>query len=329
MSAHRKASYILFAVLFAIAIGFHLGPALLAGLFAYSILDLAHRLFARRMGVLKARSLAVLMFFVVAAGMSWMLAHFLRQSLSAFPDMLSTAMPKINDITQRWGVDLPFENMQELRSVLVDAVKKNAGGITKASGLLTNRFFHVLLALIAAILAFLSPKQEPDCRTQYGALRAEFDERVRRFLESFERVLGAQVAISSINTALTAAFLIFLGFPYAAFLIPATFLLGILPIIGNILSNTIICCAALTMTLKHAVLALIFLVVIHKGEYFLNSRIIGTSIRVPMWQTLLGILIGEAVMGVSGIILAPAIIHYVRGELEAVPTGEAGPRPSG
>lgn len=322
MTPHRKASYLLFAALFAAAIIFHLGLALLAGLFAYSILDLAHRLFARKMGVLKARISAVMMFFIVAAGMSWMLVHFLRQSLSTFPDMLSSAMPKINEITRGWGIDLPFDNMQELRGVLVDAVKENAGGITKASGLLTNRFFHVLLAVVAAILAIFAPKQESESRTLYGALRIEFDERVRRFLESFERVLGAQVAISCINTTLTAAFLLFLSFPYAAFLIPATFLLGILPLIGNILSNTIIVCAALTMTLKHAVLALLFLVVIHKGEYFLNSRIIGTSIRVPMWQTLLGILVGEAVMGVPGIILAPAIIHYVRGELEAVPAGE-------
>jgi len=321
VGAHRLAAYALFAASLVIVICFHLGPALLAGLFAYSVLDIAHRLFARRVGVWKARLSAVALFVVVAAGIAWMTAHFLRQSLSAVPSILSTAMPRINEIALRWGVELPFGNMEELRSVLVEAVKENAGGIGKASGLITRGFFHVLLAVVAAVLAFLSVGREPDRRTQAGALRAEFDGRVRLFLGSCERVLAAQVGISAINTTLTAAFLILLGFPYSAYLIPATFVLGILPIIGNILSNTIICAAAVTISLKHVVFALIFLVVIHKGEYFLNSRIIGGSIRVPMWQTLLGILIGEAVMGVPGIILAPTILHYVRAELESIPAG--------
>jgi len=319
LSPHRLASYVLFALFFAAAIAFHLGPALIAGLFAYSILDLSHRLCARRMRVFTSKMSAVILFLVVAAGMSWTMAHFLRQSFSTLPALITTTLPRLIEIAGRWGVELPFENLDELRRALGEALKENVGGVTQVSGLVTKGFFHVLLAVVAAVLAFLSPRQEVNRSTQYGALRAEFDERIRRFLESFERVLGAQVAISAINTTLTALFLLFLSFPYAAFLIPATFILGILPIIGNILSNTIICAAALTLSLRHAVLALIFLVVIHKGEYFLNSRIIGTSIRVPMWQTLLGILVGEVVMGIPGIILAPAILHYVRRELESIP----------
>ncbi|MEI8190945.1 MAG: hypothetical protein WCI75_14625, partial [candidate division NC10 bacterium] len=150
----RSASYIIFAALFVVAIGFHLGPALLAGLLAYSILDLSHRLFARRMGVWNARLSAVLLFLVAGAAMSWAMAHFLRQSLSAVPNILSTAMPKISEIAGRWGVELPFENFEEMRRAVVEAVKENAGGISKASGLLTKRFFHVLLAVVAAFLAF-------------------------------------------------------------------------------------------------------------------------------------------------------------------------------
>ncbi|MEK7747367.1 MAG: AI-2E family transporter, partial [Elusimicrobiota bacterium] len=319
LSAQRRASYAVFAAFFTAAIAFHLGPALIAGLFAYSILDLSRRFFARRMSVPASKLWAVLLFLVVAAAMSWTMAHFARQSISTLSSLASTTIPKVSDILNRWGIDLPFDNLQELRRMLAESLKENAGDITQVSGLVTKRFFHILLAVVAAVLAFLSTEQEIDRSTWYGALRAEFDERVRRFLESFERVLGAQVAISAINTTLTAFFLLFMSFPYAAFLILATFILGILPIIGNILSNTIICAAALSLSLRHAVFALIFLVLIHKGEYFLNSRIIGGSIRVPMWQTLLGILVGEVVMGVPGIILAPAILHYVRKELEDLP----------
>jgi predicted PurR-regulated permease PerM len=92
-----------------------------------------------------------------------------------------------------------------------------------------------------------------------------------------------------------------------------------IPIAGNVLSNTLIVASALTVSDKMALFALIFLVVIHKAEYFLNSHIIGSRISTPMWATLLGLLIGEALMGFTGAILAPTMIYYVREELRRLP----------
>ena len=54
--------------------------------------------------------------------------------------------------------------------------------------------------------------------------------------------------------------------------------------------------------------------IIHKGEYFLNSKIIGDRIKNPMWLMLLGLIIGEKLMGIPGMILAPAVLHYVKAE---------------
>jgi len=63
-----------------------------------------------------------------------------------------------------------------------------------------------------------------------------------------------------------------------------------------------------------AFIALIFLVVIHKLEYFLNSKIIGDRIKNPMWLTLLGLVLGEKLMGIPGMILAPVVLHYIKVE---------------
>ena len=76
------------------------------------------------------------------------------------------------------------------------------------------------------------------------------------------------------------------------------FLCGLLPILGNILSNTLIVCVGLTVDPQHALGALAFLVVVHKLEYFLNSKIIGKRIQNPMWMTLLGLILGERLMGI-------------------------------
>jgi predicted PurR-regulated permease PerM len=127
-------------------------------------------------------------------------------------------------------------------------------------------------------------------------------------------VIGAQIVISTINTALTAMFLTWNGFPYATVIIVLTFICGLLPIIGNILSNTLIVGVAFTISPRMALIALIFLVVIHKLEYFLNSKIIGDRIRNPMWLTLIGIVLGEKLMGIPGMILAPVVLHYIKVE---------------
>jgi predicted PurR-regulated permease PerM len=67
-----------------------------------------------------------------------------------------------------------------------------------------------------------------------------------------------------------------------------------------------------------AMVALIFLIAIHKLEYFLNSKIIGDRIRNPVWLTLLALIIGERLMGIPGMILAPVVLNYLRVEMSKV-----------
>jgi predicted PurR-regulated permease PerM len=90
------------------------------------------------------------------------------------------------------------------------------------------------------------------------------------------------------------------------------------PIVGNLISNTIIVFVALTVSLKLAISAIIFLVVIHKLEYLLNSKIIGDRIRNPVWLTLVALIIGERLMGIPGLILAPVVLNYLRVEMLTV-----------
>jgi predicted PurR-regulated permease PerM len=135
--------------------------------------------------------------------------------------------------------------------------------------------------------------------------------------------MGAQIIISSINTVLTAIFILITGLPHAAVVIGVTFLCGLLPIVGNLISNTIIVFLAAAMSVKFALVALIFLVGIHKLEYFLNSKIIGGWIRNPVWLTLIGLIVGEIVMGIPGMVLAPVVLNYMRLEMSKIPVTSA------
>src|SRR5262249_39787067 len=90
-------------------------------------------------------------------------------------------------------------------------------------------------------------------------------------------------------------------------------------------SNTLIVGVGFTVSPRVALFALVFLVVIHKLEYFLNSKIIGDRIKSPMWLTLVGLVLGEKLMGIPGLILAPVVLHYIKMESSRNRAPEAAP----
>ena len=129
--------------------------------------------------------------------------------------------------------------------------------------------------------------------------------------------VNCSASVNAACAALTAAFLLWNDFRFAPVLIMLTFLCGLLPIIGNIISNTLIVGVAFTFPEsgpRMALISLTFLIIIHKLEYFLNSKIIGDRIKNPMWLTLIGLVLGEKLMGVPGMILAPVVLHYIKVE---------------
>ncbi len=315
----RTVAYLLLTAAAVMVAVFHLGYTLLAMLFSYTLISVTGRVMSRWLRPVHAKWLALLVFLMASVLLVWLTGHFARQSLTAVPEILEKALPQLGEQARRYGIKPLADDTDDLRRIVIEAIKDNAHGITQASGILTQKFFYIIIGVFVAILCFMSTDGPGYGPNLYDAVRAELVERVRGLAISFELVLGAQVVIATINTVLTATFLRVLGFPHAGFLILATFIFGIIPVVGNLMSNTIIVCTALTISPRLALLALGFLILIHKGEYFLNGKVVGASIQAPMWQTLLGILVGEVLLGVPGIILAPAVMHYVRHEMQEIP----------
>jgi predicted PurR-regulated permease PerM len=94
-----------------------------------------------------------------------------------------------------------------------------------------------------------------------------------------------------------------------------TFLTGLLPVIGNLISNTVIVTVSLSYSGAAAIGSLAYLVFIHKLEYFFNARIVGTQIRARAYELLLAMLVMEAAFGIPGLIAAPIYYAYLKDEL--------------
>ena len=103
----------------------------------------------------------------------------------------------------------------------------------------------------------------------------------------------------------------------AARSVAVTFIAGLLPVVGNLISNTIIVIVSLSVSLQVAFASLGFLIVIHKLEYFLNARIVGARINAQAWELLLAMLLMEAAFGIAGLVAAPIYYAYLKDELSA------------
>jgi len=247
---------------------------------------------------------------------------FSHRAYKAIPEIADRTIPAVVEFAEKKGIELPFSDYASLKTVALEEVKDKVTNVGRYAREAVFQAALVIIGLVVAASLFLDARwgAESDPQTSRDSLYAnvvrELAARFETFYRSFGKVMGAQIIISFINTALTAVFLAWNGFPYALVIIGLTFLFGLLPIIGNLMSNTLVVGVAFTMPNgpQMALFALIFLIVIHKLEYFLNSKIVGDRIKNPMWLTLIGIVLGEKLMGVPGMVLAPIVLHYIKVE---------------
>lgn len=312
MSQPARISYVIMAVLLLLIGWLHLGTLILTVLFG----SFALQQFSFGRSKLLGAGLYLIAVVVIACG----LFYFSRQAYIAAPKIAETTIPAVVEYAEKQGVELPFTDYASLKTVAINEVREDVANIGRHIRAAAFQIVLLLIGLVVAMGLFLNATwgTENDPQTSRDSLYAtvvrELDVRARTFYRSFSKVIGAQIVISLINTALTAAFLIGNGYPYKTVLVAFTFLCGLLPIIGNIISNTLIVGVSFTLSPNMALVALIFLIVIHKLEYFLNSKIIGDRIKNPMWLTLIGLVLGEKLMGIPGMILAPVVLHYIKVE---------------
>ena len=316
MSKPRRISYFVIVITLILVGWLDLAVPLLTVLFSLLALD------KLRMGG-QARWFPVLVFTLLVGAIGYGFGYFLRQAYVALPNIANTAIPLIIEFMEKQGIQPAFTDLQSLKVLALDAVKDHLKQVTVLAQATTKFTVLLVIGVVVAVSMFINSKLELEenralPNNLYTVCCAEVTERFRLFYRSFTTVMGAQILISGINTLATSVFVVWAQLPYALLVIVVTFLCGLLPILGNLISNTLIVGIAFTISPKMAITALVFLVVIHKLEYFLNSKIIGDRIKNPVWLTLLGLIVGERLMGVPGMILAPVVLHYLKMETSRI-----------
>lgn len=318
---------IILAVFF--VVGEHLLPALLAGLLMHQMVHLiARRLISPVLSSHYARVTAVFLVssLVLAALTLGGLAilHFLHGSGQEGVEGLMNQMARILADTKAalpgWAVQWLPPDAETLRDKAVQWLSAHAADVGSAGGAVGFGLIHMVIGLIiGAMVSLHSEAQDPQ---QAGPLARALLDEIRAFSAAFGRIVSAQAWISTVNTSLTAIYLLVVlplagvQLPLVKTMVLVTFVMGFIPIVGNLVSNTVITVISLSHSFSVAVASLSFLVVIHKVEYFLNARIVGGHIRARAWEILIAMLAMERIAGIPGLIVSPILYAYLKDGLK-------------
>ena len=301
---------------------------LLAGLLVY---ELVHAIAGKhgRIGVTHKASKAVafVMLVTVTIGLLTLGVVALISLFSGSSDSVVALLRKMADVIETgrthvppWVRDYIPSNFDELETMVSHWLRTHARELQTIGEDFGRVLAHVVIGMIIGGLAAIGDVTPHGARRPLARALAE---RALFLGTAFRRVVFAQIRISALNTFLTSLYLFVLlpafgvKLPLTKTMVAVTFVVGLMPVVGNLISNTVIVIVSLSVSAYVAAGSLAFLVVIHKLEYFVNARIVGSRIRARAWEILLAMLVMEASFGIPGVIAAPIYYAYLKDELSA------------
>ncbi|MET3211608.1 UNVERIFIED_CONTAM: putative PurR-regulated permease PerM [Paenibacillus sp. PvR008] len=136
----------------------------------------------------------------------------------------------------------------------------------------------------------------------------------RMFLDTFGKVLEAQLLISLINCILTTIALWIMGFPNLLGLALIIFVLGLVPVAGVFISLIPLGLIAFSVGgIQYVIYLVILIVVVHAIEaYFLNPKLMSSKTNLPIFFTFVVLIFSEHLIGIWGLIVGiPLFVFFL------------------
>ena len=302
----------------------HLLPALFAGIGGFVLYGSVRNLVRRHLDSARAPWITYLLLALLLSGIGFALFEAFELLLSASSGGLPKLLRLLADTLDQMRTTAPqwlAEKLPDSAAALQEAVsgwlRSHAAQVQQWGRDALRVLAYLLLGLAIGLIAGASARRSAPGSRLVGLARA----RLLQLALAFRDIIAAQLRISVVNMLVTALYLLLilpmLGYhvPLSNTLVAFTFFASLLPIVGNLLSNSAIVLAALTVSPWLGGVSLVFLVVVHKLEYFLNAHFVGSRTQIPTYALLTTMLVLEAGFGAAGLVAAPVYCAWLTREL--------------
>ena len=324
LASHILTGFGLIAVLV-----WHLPAALFAGLLVYAMVQSLAPLLQRQLPGTRGHAhwLVVALLVTAVVGVITVLIivaiaffHSEHGNPAVLFERVAPVLDRAREQLPSWIVEYLPASPDDIRAVALEWMKEHTAQLQGLGKHAVRILVQIIIGIaLGSMVALYKARDLPPG----GPLAIALTDRAGHLVTAFRDVVFAQVKISAVNTVLTSIFLLIVlplfhvNLPLSKTLVVATFVFGLLPVVGNLITNTLIFVMGLSISPLVAVAALAYLIVIHKLEYFLNARIIGGQISARAWELLIAMLFMEAVFGAPGLIAGPIYYAYLKRELKS------------
>ena len=255
---------------------------------------------------------AVIVILLIAAGVAagFMAAAIppLTAQVTALIHELPHYLTTLRDHNSELGrLNTRFHVQERLSQLLSTRGTALVGGVLGAGELVLSAASSVLVVIVLVVY-FLAAM--PRIKLFFYRLAPQ-SRRARVILigdEIFDKVGGYMLGnfLTSLIAGIgTWAWLEIFGVPYALLLGLLVALLDLIPVIGSTIGGAVVSLVALTVSLPVAVATLVFYIAYRLAEdYLIVPRVMGRAVQVPAVVTVLAVLVGGALMGLIGALVA-------------------------
>jgi predicted PurR-regulated permease PerM len=175
-------------------------------------------------------------------------------------------------------------------------------GLTLASGI--SSAFFIVIVVIYFVASYDSTKAAA-YRLVAASHRAVFASYADRILQNVGKYLSGMVTLAFINSVFSFLLLLVAGVPGAFVIGLAAFFITLIPLIGTVLTTTVMTIIALIHSPTSAIIVLIAMLIYMQVEaYVFTPRVMSKAVKVPGSLVFISAMAGGSLFGFTGALVA-------------------------
>lgn len=178
--------------------------------------------------------------------------------------------------------------------------------------------FNIFVAFILSIFFMLEKEKIKKFMNKFENSRVDgiykyFKYFGKNFLNSFGKVIQAQILIALTNSILSTIALGFMDFPQVLIIGVMIFIFSLVPVAGTIISLIPLSVIAFNIGGVMKVLDVVIMIILLHGleSYVLNPKFMSVKTDLPVFFVFIILLIGEHFMGVWGLLLGVPLFIFI------------------
>jgi len=274
-------------------------------------------------GVSKTGAILIVLsgFLAIVATMILLLTPIVIEQAS---ELIRTVPANLTDVeNQPWFVDLNENFGGYLTSLLVlaqDAIADPntwvvvSGGVLAVGASIINATFGIIFVIVMTLyfVSSLDLMKKSLYDLVPASKRDGFIELAEEIGDSIGKYLIGQIILATLNAAFSFVLLTVLGVRYAVVLAFLALFITLIPIIGPVISTSIMTVVTLfDSPISALIVAGVMIVYMQVESYALTPRIIGKAISIPAALVLIAAFIGATLLGLLGALVAAPLVASI------------------